>query len=457
MARHDCDVTLTEPGLSGVSLPSAGLHDLGSDPDPDPPRMSNHGSRALRVVYCTDTYPPQVNGVSIVTALSVTGLRARGWECAVVAPRYPAQRVQLASPESGFGVPDELVPVPSVAFPPYPDIRLAAPDYQIVADTIARFRPDLVHCQTEFMLGRLGQIAARHAGIPFVSSYHTDFSRYAVAYGFPWLRPSVSRYIARFHRRSRRTYTPSVPARQDLVDMGVPRVEVWGRGVDVNVFHPRRRSIPLRSAYSIDGKFVFLHVGRLAAEKGVRRILEAFGAARELLPAGAMHLVIAGTGPEERALRTSAPPDVTFLGVLDREKMLPQLYASADAFLFSSVTETLGLVILEAMACGLPVIATPAGGVADHLRDGYNGLAYSEGSTDVMAREMVSLVLNPELLRRLSAGARRTAEALSWDNELDRLDVSYREVCGQQPEYERRSSRGARRRRDELDRPLTAT
>lgn len=386
-------------------------------------------SRPLRVLYCTDTYPPQVNGVSIVTALSVSGLRERGWECAVVAPRYPVTMRPLTPNSSRFGIPDELTSIPSVAFPPYPDIRLAAPAYAEVAAAVQRFRPDLVHCQTEFMLGRLGQIAAKRAGVPRVSSYHTDFSRYTVAYGMPWLRGTVSSYIARFHRRSVRTYTPSVPARADLVALGVPHVEVWGRGVDARIFHPSRRSEPLRNAYGIDAKFVFLHVGRLAAEKGVHRIIEGFRRAAEILPPGTIHLVIAGTGPEEHALQTSAPAGVTFLGVLDRETMLPQLYASADAFLFASVTETLGLVVLEAMSCGLPVIATPAAGVADHLRHEVNGLAFAEGDVAAMANHMVSLVLDRRLRERLANGARRTAEALSWDAELDRLDASYREVC----------------------------
>ena len=142
-----------------------------------------------------------------------------------------------------------------------------------------------------------------------------------------------------------------------------------------------------------------------------------------------MRLVIAGVGPREAALRAGAPDGVSFLGNLERRTMLPALYASADAFLFSSHTETLGLVILEAMASGLPVIAAPAGGVADHLRDGVNGLAYAPGDTAAMARAIIALVRSPHLRSRLALGARDTAERLSWEHELDRLDASYREVC----------------------------
>ncbi len=119
---------------------------------------------------------------------------------------------------------------------------------------------------------------------------------------------------------------------------------------------------------------------------------------------------------------------ITFLGNLDRQLVLPRLYASADAFVFSSVTETLGLVILEAMSSGIPVVAAPAGGVADHLRHGVNGLAYPAGDVDAMAHAMLALVLDRQRAAALGAGARATAESLDWSHELDRLDRSYREV-----------------------------
>jgi glycosyltransferase involved in cell wall biosynthesis len=393
-------------------------------------RLPSKKDLAPGVVYCTDTYPPQVNGVSVVTALAVAGLRARGWRVAVIAPRYPSNPPRRVKQfVNDFGNPDLRVDLPSAAFPPYPDIRLAAPAYWRIARTVEEFRPDLVHCATEFMIGRLGQVAARRAGLPLVSSYHTDFSRYTEAYGAPWLKGTVSGYIARFHGRALRTYTPSQMARADLLALGLRDVEVWGRTVDTGIFSPSRCDPMLRRLNGWEGKFVLLHVGRLAAEKGVERILEAFRIARGLLAVGSLHLVIAGGGPEEPALRRAAPPDVTFPGVLDHRRELPQLYATADAFVLTSLTETLGLVVLEAMASGLPVIATPAGGVADHLRHEVNGLAYPAGDVTGMAHAIVRLCMNRKLRDDLARGARRTAEGLDWEGELDRLDASYREVC----------------------------
>lgn len=390
---------------------------------------------ALRVFFCTDTYPPQVNGVSVVTALSVSGLRHRGWNCGVVAPRYPRESFDaFDSLQFGDGVADTHVTLPSVRFPPYPDLRLAAPLYGAVQRAMARFQPDLVHCETEFMIGRLGQIAAAHAGLPIVTSYHTDFGRYTHAYGVPWLHSTVTSYLTRFHKRGQRTYTPSEPARQDLLKMGIRDVEVWGRGVDVDLFHPSKRSTPLRQALGLNEKFVFIHVGRLAAEKNVHVVLDAFRQARKLLPHGSVHLLVAGSGPAEPELRRRASGAVTFLGNLDRQNRLPDMYASADAFVFASLTETLGLVVLEAMASGLPVVAVAAGGVVDHLQDERNGLAVAPGSltamTDGLKNGMVRLVREAGLRGSLSAEARRTSEARSWQCELDRLEESYREVHG---------------------------
>ena len=385
---------------------------------------------APRALYCTDTYPPQVNGVSVVTALSVQGLRARGWEVEVIAPRYPDGQFNPFEPIEVTGRTEGwTTAVPSVPMPLYPDLRLAAPPATTVSAVLERFRPDIVHVATEFMIGRTGQRLALARGLPVVSSYHTDFSRYTASYGLPWLRRPVSQYLGRFHRRSRRVYTPGHPAREELHRLGVTEVEVWGRGVDISTFHPSHRDAALRRVYAPDDALLFLHVGRLAPEKGGERIIEAFRAAR--LQVGSlhpMHLVIAGAGPREPALRRMADQHITFLGNLDRARVLPRLYASADAFLFASETETLGLVILEAMASGLPVIAAPAGGVADHLADERNGLAFAAGEVTEMTGAIIRLAQSPRLRRQLALGARQTAEALSWDRELDRLDHSYREV-----------------------------
>jgi phosphatidylinositol alpha 1,6-mannosyltransferase len=385
----------------------------------------------MRVLYCTDTYPPQVNGVSVVTALSVAGLSRLGWECAVVAPRYPETiRTTWKEDESSSFTPVNMLDLPSVPLPGYSEVRLAMPTLAPVHRLVERFQPNLIHCATEFSVGRMGQMAAARAGLPLVSSYHTDFSRYADAYRKSWLRNTVSAYLKRFHKRSSRVFTPSSAARDDLLRLELSDVEVWGRGVDAQLFNPRRRSASLRRQLGLGDRFTFLYVGRLAPEKRPEQVIDAFRLACGMMPADSMRLIMAGTGPLERELPAIAPAGVSFMGFLDRRTSLPDLYASCDAFVFASVTETLGLVILEAMSSGLPVIAAPAGGVADHLRDGYNGMVFPAGSAFAMANAMARLAWDKNLSGRLAVGARRTAEALSWDRELERLDRSYREVCG---------------------------
>jgi glycosyltransferase involved in cell wall biosynthesis len=210
--------------------------------------------------------------------------------------------------------------------------------------------------------------------------------------------------------------------------MGVTTGEVWGRGVDLAVFSPTRRTARMRERIGGDGCFTFLYVGRLAAEKSVDVLVRAFARASGMREGAGLRLVIAGTGPVEAALRRAAPPGVMFLGHLGRTTELPELYASADAFAFASLTETLGLVVLEAMASGLPVLAVPAGGVAEHLRDGENGIAVADHDVSRMAKAMLRLADDRALTRKLAEGALRTAALLSWDAELDRLDASYRRV-----------------------------
>jgi glycosyltransferase involved in cell wall biosynthesis len=317
--------------------------------------------------------------------------------------------------------------------PTYPDVRIAAPASRAVRRLVERFKPDLVHAATEFVVGRLGAATADRAGLPLCTSYHTDFAKYADSYRLPFLRGAVERSIAAFHARAARVYTPSAPSRQTLIDSGVRTpIEVWGRGVDDAQFHPSRRSNALRESLRVGDGFLFLHVGRLAPEKGIDKLLIAFAAIAEEMPVGAVRLVVAGDGPSVPRLRAMAHPAVTFVGNLDRRTALPELYASADAFLYASLTETLGLVVLEAMAAGLPVIATPAGGVADHLVHEENGLAYADADPARCAEAMRRLLQDPTLRRRLAVGARRTAERRSWSAELDRLDASYREVLTRQ-------------------------
>jgi glycosyltransferase involved in cell wall biosynthesis len=214
----------------------------------------------VRIALITDTYAPQVNGVTTVVRRIAETVRAAGHAVAVVAPRYPDR------PGDDDGG-DELR-VPSLPFPPYPSIRLSLPFDRHITRFLDGFRPDLVHVATEGPLGVVGRrYALRHA-LPLVTSFHTDFPRYARHYGTPWLEPLVRRWLLRFHRPARLIHTPGEAICKDLRQRGLERAVIWGRGVDIEHFRPYRRDIGWRRWLAGgDDTAVVLHVGRLARKR----------------------------------------------------------------------------------------------------------------------------------------------------------------------------------------------
>jgi len=392
----------------------------------------------MRILFASDTYVPQINGVSVVVAGAAAGMLARGWATDVVAPQYPA----LAHGRDTRSAVGSLV-VPStrmrsIPVPRYPEVRAVLPNARRMSAAFDAHQPDVVFCATEFVIGSLAMREATRRRLPVVTTFQTDFGRYARSWGLPWLAGPAERYLAAFHRRSDCVLTPSGPSATLLQRIGVADPLVWGCGVDTEIFHPRYRGLlPLSSAESAPigtPVFTYLYVGRLAPEKNITVILDAFTALQQVVDPSTVRLLIAGGGPSAATLARKAPSGVTFLGYVDRLRDLPSLYASSDAFVFASETETLGLVVLEAMASGLPVLAVPAGGVADHLRNNVNGLAVAAGGQTVGAASMsaaMERVATDEPLRvQLAAGARTTATALRWDAEYDRLDGLCRTLLG---------------------------
>ncbi len=176
-------------------------------------------------------------------------------------------------------------------------------------------------------------------------------------------------------------------------------------------------------------RFTFVYVGRLAAEKRADMVLDAFRLASGMVPRGVIHLVSRAPDRARPSSSAAARRGSPFSVSSTAGAALPDLYANCDAFVFASVTETLGLVVLEAMASGLPVIAAPEGGVRDHLRDGRNGLTYGRETLPRWRAPWCRWSTSGSSRRRLARKARHTVERLSWEREMDRLDASYREVC----------------------------
>ncbi|HEU5169330.1 MAG TPA: glycosyltransferase family 1 protein [Gemmatimonadales bacterium] len=367
----------------------------------------------MRLSLVTDTFLPEVNGVTTVLAAMARGLRARDHAVQVVAPAYGGAVDDAAG----------VYRVPSVACPRYPAVRLSWPIGRGIGGALARFGPDVVHVVTEGPIGAFGHRWARRARVPLVTSFHTDFPRYAAHYLGPWAVKPVCRYLRWFHRQAALTHTPSDVTCAELRALGVPRAVVWGRAVDCTLFRPARRDEHRRRALAPRGEIVVLHVGRLAVEKDVGTLVAAFEYAGAALGSAAA-LCVAGDGPEAESVRR-ALPFATHLGFVGRAR-LADLYADADLFVFPSRTETCGLVALEAMASGLPVIAADQGGVRDNVRDGITGRLVRAGDAEAFGRAIVQLVRDDTERRSMGQAARAFAVTRDWSAALDDLVLHYR-------------------------------
>lgn len=370
----------------------------------------------MRITLVTDTFLPEVNGVTTVLAVMREGLRARGHDVLVVAPRYPT----AAEDEDG------VIRRASMPFPGYEQVRLSLPIGFDVGAALDRYKPDVVHVITEGPLGGIGRRYARRRGLPLVTSFHTDFPRYAARYLGRWAVGPAQRYLRSFHGAAHHTQTPSAETRNELVAQGISQAVVWGRGVDTELFTPQRRRVPRTSDHAV----TVLHVGRLAVEKDVETLIASFIDAQAMLGHSAK-FVVAGDGPKGAEVRRRLP-FAKHLGFLKRT-VLADLYADADLFVFPSPTETCGLVALEAMAAGLPVIASDSGGVLENLRDGLNGRTVRAGDPAAFAQAIVAMVRDEATRTAQGQAARAFAVARSWARELDALVPLYAAAAARRP------------------------
>lgn len=375
----------------------------------------------MRIAIVTDTYLPQVNGVTTVVRRQVEVLREAGEAVAVVAPRYPGGREAR----------DGELRMRSLPFPPYPDIRLSTPPYGAVRRYLDDFRPEVIHVTTEGPLGLVGRRYAVRRRLPLVTSFHTDFPRYTQDYGVGALEPVVWRWLLWFHGPAALTHTPGEAVRDRLVEHGVTPVTVWGRGVDTRVFRPGLRDDDWRRRHAVpENAAVVVHVGRLAPEKNLEVLAEAWILAGERLGNRAVFILV-GAGPVERRLEARMPW-VNRLGFLERPE-LARVYASSDICVLPSDTETLGLVALEAMASGTVVVAADAGGFRESIQDGVTGILVPPEEPEAFAAAIVDLVEDEERRRRLAREARRFAETRDVTREHAELLEQYRSTAAARP------------------------
>lgn len=383
----------------------------------------------MRVLMVSDVYFPRVNGVSTAIQTYREALAARGIEVSLVAPDYGA-----GSADSGSGDESWIKRVAARTVPRDPEDRLVRwRSVRRAVQTAVEEGCDLIHVQTPFLAHYAGHGAARRARLPVISTYHTLFEEYLQHYApfvpAGWLRSAARRFSRSQCNALDAVIVPSQAIHRRLTDYGVTTpLHVLPTGIPVRRFAASGRDAFRRKLGIAAGRPVALYVGRIAQEKNIDFLLDVLALARESLPD--LLLLIAGEGPALADLRQTVETrelagNVQFLGYLDRQRELPDCYAAADAFVFASRTETQGLVLLEAMAAGLPVVALSAMGTADIL-EARRGALVPEDNPSAFALALVHLLCNANVHRRLANEGRRYAGEWSDETLAGRMADLYR-------------------------------
>jgi len=373
------------------------------------------GSAAgLRLALFSDTYPPQINGVAPTLARLVKAVEARGGE---------VQVVTVSDPDAPAD--PQVERWPSIPFWAYPQLQMAAPRRDKALDLIEKWKPNLVHATTEFGIGLGGLLGAKEKRVPLVTSYHTHFTAYLRHYNLSVLDAIGWPYLRWFHNAGRITWAPSEIVRAELEGNGFKNTRVWSRGVDQNQFHPKFRSSELRRSLGVEEDGVLaVYIGRLAPEKGIHVALEGMRQVMERNPK--VRFALAGHGPDEERCRATAPPGTVFMGRLTG-RALGEFYASGDIFVFPSITETFGNVVLEAMSSHLALVA-PDIGATTELATPETALQFRAQDPGSLAGGVEQLVKDPALRRKLADAAFAVAETRTWDSVFDRLVADYRDA-----------------------------
>ncbi|MBW4454106.1 MAG: glycosyltransferase family 1 protein [Nostoc indistinguendum CM1-VF10] len=368
----------------------------------------------MRIALFTETFLPKVDGIVTRLRHTVDHLQRSGNQVLVIAPDGGITEHKGAKVYGVTGFP----------LPLYPELKMALPR-PAIGYALEEFKPDIIHVVNPAVLGLSGIFYSKILKIPLVASYHTHLPQYLQHYGLGMLEGFLWELLKGAHNQAALNLCTSTAMVEELTAHGIERVDLWQRGVDTELFHPDLASVEMRSRLSKNHPQspLLLYVGRLSAEKEIERIkpiLEAIPEAR---------LALVGDGPHREALQKHfAGTNTYFVGYLMGQE-LGSAFASADAFIFPSRTETLGLVLLEAMASGCPVVAARSGGIPDIVTDGVNGYLF-EPTADVQGAIAATVRLLEQKQQRdiIRQNARREAEIWGWQSATRQLVDYYQKV-----------------------------
>lgn len=373
----------------------------------------------MRVAVVSESFLPTVNGVTTSVARVLDRLREQGHEAIVIVP-------QAGAPASYAGY--EVRQVPAVAYRDFP-VGLPSP---IVQRHLAEFAPDVLHAASPFLLGAQAIASANRLGVPSVAIFQTDVAGYARRNRLGAATALAWRIVRWIHDGADRTLAPSSASAADLAAAGIRRVHRWGRGVDLDRYHPRNRldpaAVALRDRLAPAGEVLVGYVGRLAPEKQVERLDALRGLA-------GIRIAIAGDGPSREAVaRRLRGMPVTMLGSLGGRD-LALAYAAFDLFVHTGTEETFGQTVQEAHASGLPVVAPRAGGPIDLVESGVDGVLVRPDDDADLRAAVATIVGDAALRARMGEAGRRRVLGRSWASVCDDLFAHYGAVVAARAEH----------------------
>lgn len=365
----------------------------------------------MRIALFTETFLPKIDGVVTIIQQMHQRITARGHELIIFAPPH--------APTSFAGV--TVYPSWGPRFPLYPELYCSFPTWQGIQG-IRAFRPHLIHVMNPTFIGTAGIIMAKIGRVPLVASVHMDINHYVTQYAGAWGLPIAWAFFRFWHNQAQINFAPSRATGQQLITNGIKHVTQWQRGIDLARF--RQKTIPpdlrLQLTNGNPHQCIALYVGRLSREKDIAALLP-------LTQLDNVQLVLVGGGPEtERTKALFAHTNALFVGVLHGEALI-DMYNCADIFVFPSQSETFGLAPLEAMACGLPVVAPYVGGLTETMHHMHNGLVFDHLVPDDIVRCVMQLRDDAVLRKTLATQAHAYAQQRDWQHTMDTL-VDYYEA-----------------------------